>query len=210
MQIFGPLSAVTAALWLGLMTSEAGASPSDAHRNTDQVRSHSSAFTHTPQNDEGCFAPGTGNTIRGVVTHVHDGDSITVADGHRESKVRLEGVDAPELGQPFGSAARLSLDRLLHRKSVFVTSSKTDRFGRVIGRVLLHDCTNASVYQVRSGFAWVYTAYQCEVSRALRDQLRSAEASARNARTGLWSQGEPQPPWVFRGSIDHPPSRCSD
>jgi endonuclease YncB( thermonuclease family) len=42
-------------------------------------------------------------TLHVRVVGVHDGDTLTaLTDDKRELKVRLHGIDAPELGQPFG------------------------------------------------------------------------------------------------------------
>ncbi len=43
-------------------------------------------------------------TLEGRVVRVHDGDTITVLDASRKQyKIRLAGIDAPELNQAFGS-----------------------------------------------------------------------------------------------------------
>ena len=48
--------------------------------------------------------------LTGRVVNVHDGDTVRVLDAANvQHKVRLQGIDAPELGQPFGAVAR---DRL--------------------------------------------------------------------------------------------------
>jgi endonuclease YncB( thermonuclease family) len=47
--------------------------------------------------------------LEGTVVKITDGDSITVLDSNREQhKVRIAGIDAPEKGQPFGNASRIS------------------------------------------------------------------------------------------------------
>ena len=49
-------------------------------------------------------------TITARVVGVHDGDTITaLTDDKRQLKVRLHGIDAPELGQPFGQASKRAL-----------------------------------------------------------------------------------------------------
>src|SRR5262245_53434108 len=49
---------------------------------------------------------GCAQTITGKVVGVSDGDTITVLDGQkRQHKIRLEGIDAPESSQDFGSRA---------------------------------------------------------------------------------------------------------
>lgn len=74
-------------------------------------------------------------TITGKVIGVSDGDTITILDsGNRQHKIRLEGIDAPESNQAFGSRAKQSLSDLVFGKTVTVTSRKKDRYGRVLGR----------------------------------------------------------------------------
>src|SRR5258707_1009623 len=49
----------------------------------------------------------------GRVVSIADGDTLTVlAEGNRQVKVRLWGIDAPESGQPFGSRAKQSASDL--------------------------------------------------------------------------------------------------
>src|SRR5262245_50122747 len=72
--------------------------------------------------------------IIGKVVGVSDGDTITVLDEQkRQYKIRLEGIDAPESKQDYGSRAKQSLSDLVFNKTVTVTSSKKDRYGRVLG-----------------------------------------------------------------------------
>src|SRR5262245_16174515 len=55
-----------------------------------------------------------GATIEGVVTTVVDGDTFDIAllDSKRRIRIRVFGIDTPERGEPFGSAA-LRLARVL-------------------------------------------------------------------------------------------------
>lgn len=65
-----------------------------------------------------------------------DGDTITVLDDSKQQhKVRLEGIDAPESAQAFGTQAKKSLSDLVFGRTVTVANSKTDRYGRVLGKV---------------------------------------------------------------------------
>jgi endonuclease YncB( thermonuclease family) len=80
---------------------------------------------------------GCAQTITGKVVGVSDGDTITVLDADkRQHKVRLDGIDAPESNQDFGSRAKQSLSDLVFGKTVTVTSAKRDRYGRIVGQVL--------------------------------------------------------------------------
>jgi endonuclease YncB( thermonuclease family) len=59
-------------------------------------------------------AQGGTHTIEGRVVGVHDGDTVTLLDpNNRQHKIRLDGIDAPELGQPFGRASKQHLAELL-------------------------------------------------------------------------------------------------
>jgi len=76
--------------------------------------------------------------ITGKVVGVSDGDTITVLDDQkRQHKIRLEGIDAPESNQDFGSRAKQSLSDLVFGKTVTVTSRKKDKYGRTLGKVTL-------------------------------------------------------------------------
>jgi micrococcal nuclease len=56
-------------------------------------------------------------TITARVVGVHDGDTITaLTDDKRQLKVRLHGIDAPELGQPFGQASKRAMSDLVFGK----------------------------------------------------------------------------------------------
>jgi endonuclease YncB( thermonuclease family) len=69
---------------------------------------------------------------------VSDGDTITVLDAsNRQRKTRLIGMDPPERNQDYVSRAMQSLSDLVLGKTVTVTSSKRDRYGRVLGKVAL-------------------------------------------------------------------------
>ena len=47
--------------------------------------------------------------LEGRVTHVADGDSLSVCIEHREVRIRLVKIDAPEYQQAFGVESRKSL-----------------------------------------------------------------------------------------------------
>src|SRR5262245_54294118 len=74
--------------------------------------------------------------LRGEVIGVSDGDTITVIDQARKPrKVRLAGIDAPEMRQPYGQHAKRNLAALVFGKPVVVLWHKVDRYGRVVGHV---------------------------------------------------------------------------
>lgn len=101
-------------------------------------------------------------TIEGKVVSVADGDTITMLDSNKEQhRVRLAGIDAPEKRQPFGNASKKKLRELVAGKEVLVKFEKYDRYGRVVGKVLVRppDCPtcdktlDAGLAQITSGMA---------------------------------------------------------
>ena len=102
--------------------------------------------------------------IEGRIVGVHDGDSITLLDANnRQHKIRLDGIDAPELGQPFGRASRQHLAELLASREAVAECSKIDRFRRRVCRVLVGGA-DAGLEQVRAGMAWYCRRYAKELT----------------------------------------------
>jgi endonuclease YncB( thermonuclease family) len=127
----------------------------------------------------------------GRVVGVHDGDTISVLVGRRAVKVRLEGIDCPELAQPYGRVAKTFTSDRVFGKAVEVEQTTVDRYGRSVGRVFVNG-EDLSAAILAAGLAWHYTQYSADRN------LDAAEQSARVARRGLWSQSNPVPPWVYR------------
>ena len=94
----------------------------------------------------------------GWVSWVMDGDTVLlVRDGqHEPVKLRIEGIDAPEICQPGGAEARDAMIRLALRKPVQVLDHGHDVYGRQIGRLLMDD-VDLGAEMVRSGMAWAYS-----------------------------------------------------
>jgi endonuclease YncB( thermonuclease family) len=105
--------------------------------------------------------------------------------------VRLNGIDAPELGQPSGQASKRALSDLVFGKQVTLHTSGTDRYKRTLARVTVGDI---EVQMIVTGHAWHYSRYDHTAA------LEAAERNARAARRGLRADGEPVPPWEWRAS----------
>ncbi len=130
--------------------------------------------------------------IRGKVVSIADGDTITVLDAEKvQHKIRLEGIDAPERGQAFGTKSKEKLSELVGEKDVVVTWEKKDRYGRILGDVHLGD-RHINLEMVQDGLAWHYKQF----SKA--KALAQAEDEARKAKRGIWGDKSPVPPWEFR------------
>jgi endonuclease YncB( thermonuclease family) len=146
----------------------------------------------------GVFAQAPQQAITGKVVGVSDGDTITVLDGKkRQHKIRLDGIDAPESHQDYGSRAKQSLSDLVFGKTVTVVGSKQDRYGRTVGKVLC-DGRNINLEQVNRGFACFYRQYARELSREDAAAYERAENDAKAGKRGLWTDPSPIPPWEFR------------
>ena len=146
------------------------------------------------------------SSIVGKVIKVTDGDTITIRSNGEEIRVRLSGIDAPESDQPFGRESTKKLSSLVKRKEVKVETNKTDRYGRVLGKVWVQpsDCSNcgktldANHAQILAGMAWWYRQYANEQSPEDRGRYESAEEEARKGGWGLWAETNPVAPWDWR------------
>ncbi len=151
---------------------------------------------------EAAARPGRGASeqqqFSGVVTKVSDGDTLWVrpaqcAEGSRckPVKVRMQGIDAPESCQAWGDqAARALRERLLNR-TVEVTGSAHDVYGRTLGDVQLGD-EDVGAWMVSQGHAWSYRH-----GHSLGPYVRE-ETQARQAHRGLFADANPTEPRVFR------------
>ena len=143
--------------------------------------------------------PVSADTLAGEVVGIADGDTITVVDADRhQHRIRLSGIDAPERKQAFGTKSREALSALVFRRAVLVEYRKHDRYGRLVGKVLINGA-DVGLAQIEAGLAWHYLAYAKEQSDDDRHAYASAEARARIAKRGLWGDAQsPVPPWSFR------------
>lgn len=136
--------------------------------------------------------------LQGRVVGVSDGDTVTVlTDEHRQFKIRLSGIDAPEKKQAFGSFSKQTLSQRIYGRPVVVEWSKTDRYGRIVGKIEVEG-RDVNLEQVREGSAWVYTQYLKELPEADRKRYLEAEQQAKEERRGLWRDSDPEPPWQWR------------
>jgi endonuclease YncB( thermonuclease family) len=137
-------------------------------------------------------------TITGKVVGVSDGDTITVLDAsNKQHKIRLEGIDAPESNQDFGSRAKQSLSDLVFGKTVTVTSRKKDMYGCVLGKVTL-DGKDINKEQINRGMAWFNWPYESELPDNVAVPYKLTYMMAHQKKLGLWADASPIPPWDFR------------
>jgi len=131
-------------------------------------------------------------SFSGEVVGITDGDTIKVMYQGKAQKIRLAGIDCPERKQAFGTKAKKFASEKAFKKKVTVEVTGTDRYGRIIGVIILPNGQNLNHELVKAGLAWHYKRYS-------KDQtLADLEEKAREAKRGLWLHSKPIPPWDFR------------
>lgn len=125
---------------------------------------------------------------------VVDGDTIVLG----ETRIRLEGIDAPETTQSCGrrfvgywrcgEEATRHLVHLIGKQPVRCEDLGLDKYGRTLGRCFV-GAMNLNAEMVRSGYAWAFVRY----SKSYVPQ----EAEAKKALAGIW-QGSAMPAWDYR------------
>ena len=134
------------------------------------------------------------------VTKVTDGDTIVIlSEGNVQHKIRLQGIDAPERGQAYGTKSKEHLSDLVAGRFVVVEYDKRDRYGRIVGKVLVGG-EDACLEQVSAGYAWHYKKYQNEQIETDRQLYSEAEIEARKDKRGLWQDPHARPPWEYRAA----------
>jgi micrococcal nuclease len=94
----------------------------------------------------------------GVVTHVSDGDTVWIQPVHggEVHKVRLLGIDAPEICQTWGIRSREALHAVLQGQMVEVQGHHRDTYGRLLAQ-LLRQGHDVGAWMVAQGHAWSYS-----------------------------------------------------
>jgi micrococcal nuclease len=141
-------------------------------------------------------------TARGVpVISVHDGDTISVIVEAKKEKVRLIGIDAPELGQgPWGKEAKKYLETLLdasgRRVRLEFDVTRRDKYGRILAYVWTENGEMINLLMVKSGHAVLYTI---PPNVRYTNELRQAQKEARDMALGIWGEeGLKEMPSDFR------------
>lgn len=128
-----------------------------------------------------------------TVKSVYDGDTLTARCPTGEVKVRMFGIDAPEMGQkPWGHDAREALKGLLPERGIRLRVMDQDRYGRTVAQAWVGDL-DAGLEMVRQGQAVMYEQYNRSPA------YRQAQDEAQQARRGIWKKsGSQQDPAAWR------------
>jgi len=125
---------------------------------------------------------------------VVDGDTLDVG----RTRVRLEGIDAPELAQKCQTATGESWDcgrkaaallrTYAEQRDLACDRTGIDKYRRTLA-VCFEEGINVNEAMVRAGLAWAFVKYSTE--------FVAVEAEARAQKVGVW-QGPAEAPWDFR------------
>jgi len=120
--------------------------------------------------------------MKGTVTKVSDGDTLTVDFHGLEIKCRIANVDAPELRRPHGKQAKEFLETLCLNREIAFEVRNRDAFNRF---VVSFDCDGVPVDQllVQSGNAFHWAKY------SEKEELETYQAQARRLGLGVWAAG---------------------
>jgi micrococcal nuclease len=133
--------------------------------------------------------------LPGSVVTVYDGDTFTMSGENGEIvRVRLYGIDAPEISQAFGVDSRNYLASLIEGKTVALEVADLDRYGRTVG-IISVDNESVNERMLATGNAWYYESY-CK--KYFCRKWKNIAASARTNRSGLWKDKSPVAPWEYR------------
>lgn len=137
---------------------------------------------------------GAPRALEGKVSHVTDGDSVWVrpAQGGKARRVRIVGIDAPEICQAHGLAARDALRWQVVGRQVRVQGRGRDDYDRQLRRIGTAAVPDLGAWMVSQGHAWSYRR------RGRAGPYDAQEALARAARRGLWAQAGAIEPRIFR------------
>jgi micrococcal nuclease len=135
-------------------------------------------------------------SVTGILIAVHQGDTFTIksiSSDEKLYKVRLLGIDTPELKQPFGRKAKEFTEAQIIDLEVRVEYSSIDFYGRLIGSVRLPEGKVLNDELVRKGLAWHY-----RVNPLRNTFLERLQYEAWEKKLGFWIDPSPIPPWRFR------------
>jgi micrococcal nuclease len=141
------------------------------------------------------------------VTEIHDGDTITIVKESflgillKTEKVRLIGIDAPELEQePWGRRAKNHLRKLIRDNNwqvrIELDVQQRDKYGRLLAYVWDKKGNMINYLMIRNGYAMVYTV---PPNVKYTELFVQAQQLARKEKRGIWGKnGLPETPSEWR------------
>jgi len=139
------------------------------------------------------------STLDGKILKIIDGDTVHFQpnndDGYK--KLRLVGIDAPEMKQPFGQQSRQCLANLINNKPVQIISYGEDRYKRILAKILIEKI-DINLAMIKNGCAWFYRRYKNTLNMDDQFLYDQAEIFAIENKKGLFSIQGSEAPWDWR------------
>ncbi len=140
--------------------------------------------------DDQAFSAQTQDFYSARVAKVHDGDTVSVMIGTKKEKVRLIGIDAPELAQrPWGTEAKKHLEKILGlsgwKVELEFDVEKRDKYGRLLAYLWTTDKRLINLEILKDGYAVLFT-FPPNIKHV--DELRKGERLAREKDIGIWGK----------------------
>jgi endonuclease YncB( thermonuclease family) len=129
---------------------------------------------------------------RADVFRVIDGDTLEVRHHGRSERIRVEGIDCPELKQPYGKGAKRAVMALVIGSPVTLKTYGRSRDGALRADVFLENGRRLGQILLEEGLAWKVATEDLHVD--------DSEEGARYAKRGLWADPNPTPPWKYRAA----------
>ncbi|EAI5357880.1 thermonuclease [Campylobacter upsaliensis] len=136
--------------------------------------------------------------LTGKVSKVIDGDTIELlAKTSKENpynhitklKIRLYGIDAPELKQAYGKEAKEFLSALVLKQEVSLIIENKDKYNRFVGTLFLKG-QDINKEMVKNGYAHAYESFS--------KKYLAEQADAKMFKLGLWQDERAVKPSEFR------------
>jgi endonuclease YncB( thermonuclease family) len=109
----------------------------------------------------------SGDDLNGTVGYVVDGDTFDLGD----TRIRIWGIDTPEMGEPGGREAKEWLIALILRKGLTCLYVDTDRYRRTVAQCFLSDGRDIAAALLVASHAVQY----CRYSRGYYDGVSGQE-----------------------------------
>jgi len=129
-----------------------------------------------------------------LVTKVVDGDTIDVLTETTTERVRLIGINTPEVVDPrkpvecFGREASAKAHELLENKKVYLAADETqdnrDKYKRLLRYAFREDGLFYNLEIIKQGYAYEYT-YQ--IPYQYQTEFKAAQILARENKLGFWA-----------------------
>lgn len=129
------------------------------------------------------------SVMTGKCVKVLDGDTLIIECEKHRRTVNIEGIDAPELDQPWGKEVRGFVRDMVRGEKLEIEVVEGDG-DTVVARITVNG-TDLSEMLVSRGLAWVPEG-------SADAELIDLGAKARELPCGLWMDAQPEPPWEFR------------